>query len=369
VRLRDEHWDVKFRGVTIWPYLRFNYQEKRITAYKNNYRFKISALLLPVFLVIHSCLRKRPVVSVVARSGMVDYVQTEFASEHVLLVFRSEQLPGNALFVEAMWVLFRKLSWRFVRSEYDDVCRFLDSKGIESRKYESDIKTAIGDYFYNYFISFFVRGRVYYTNCLIPKIERYMGLMDSVEIQHGVIHEEHMDYANIESKYIKNSLLVWSSQWEERLKSIGYGGELIVANHDYISIDDRVERSGITIFTTVDEGYSCKVDAFKGSFPVRLQKHPRDYFSYTNNRFVEVVAGEKLTAYAICHDTTLIYYFLNNSVFFVYLLSPNEDEAVVVRRMNEKYGASFRENFLVSDSVEDALKKIRLHEQDQCRLS
>lgn len=367
--LRDDCWDVTFRGVTIWPYLRFSYQEKKVTAYKNNYRFKFSALLLPFFLVIHSCIRKRPVVSVVARSGMVDYVQAEFASENILLVSRSEQLLGNAVFVEAVWLLFRKLSWRIVRSEYDDVCRFLDSKGIESRKYESDIKTAIGDYFYNCFISFFVRGRVYYTNCLIPKIERYMGLMDSVEIQHGVIHEEHMDYVNIEKKYIKNSLLVWSSQWEERLKRIGYGGELIVANHDYISIDDGVERSGVTIFSTVDEGYSRKVDAYKGTFPVRLQKHPRDYFSYSNDCFEEVVDGEKLTACAICHDTTLIYYFLKNSVFFVYLLSPNEDKAVVVHRMNEKYGASFGENFLVSDSVEDALEIIRLHEQDQLRIS
>lgn len=363
--LRDEHWDVVFRGVTIWPYLRFKYQEKRVTAYKNSYRFRVSALLLPLLLIIYGRVLRRPVISVVGRRGMLDYVRSEFAGIKYLLVSRSEQVPGNSLLIEAVWFVFRKLSWRFVRSEYNAVCILLESKGIDSLYYESDVKAAIGDYFYNCFISFFIRGPVYYTNCLIPKIERYMGRMDSIEIQHGVIHKEHMDYANIDRKYIKNLLLVWNSHWKDRLGDIGYGGDLIVSGHDYVATDDRFERHGVTLFTTVDEGFSCKVDAYKGGEVIRLQKHPRDYFSYSNDSYEIVVAGERLTAYAICHDTTLIYYFLKNSVFFVYLLSPNEDEAEAAFRLNEKYNARIGEDFLICESVDHALENIHLYAQDK----
>lgn len=356
--LRDEHWDVEFRGVTVWPYLRFNYQDKKVTAYRKDFHFQFSALLIPFLLAIKSGLFKRPVVSVVARPALLDYVRSEFVGEDFLLISRSEQIVGNSLLVESVWFLFRKLAWWFVRSEYEELCHQLDSKGIDARQHEADLKIAIGDYFYNFFISFFVRGRVYYTNCLVPKIERYMGLMDSVEVQHGIIHSGHMDYANIDGRYIKNSLLVWSDRWADRLRSIGYGGHLIVANHDFITVDEQLKRDGITVFTTVENNFSCMIDSYKGSLELRLQRHPRDYFCYSNGLYKYVVGAEKQTAFAICHDTTLIFYFIKNSVFFVYLMTGCEKEDDVVNRLREKYDAILGEDYLVSTSLDDAIIKI-----------
>lgn len=364
---RRDNWSLVYNGVSIWSYFRTKYHNQVITGYQPPLRVGWSDLsALFVFLT----LRMRPqkiVVACLNRPDVLAFVRSTLQPESYILFLRSEGYGGNSALIEAIRFISRKLVMFSSKKSIDDINKQLLHFDKSFPWCKRDISDAVGDYHFNKFLFFFLKKKkIYYTNCIIPRIERHMGLHDSIELQHGIIHKDHLDYAKIPNTVIKNKLIVWDEFWKSRLTNeFKYGGAVLCSEFNFRSNSKPKKMDhNVVIYSTVSQNISRIIESYAPNYTVALQLHPRDYYKYTklhsNYKLVRNTSPSNIR-YAIVNDSTLILGFIANGIFFIYLSSFDESPDEIRSRLNEKYCATIHDNYEIAFTVGEALKRIQEH--------
>lgn len=333
-------WEIKFKDIPIWSYIRGSFASQFLP-YKG--KFKVTYRdFLGFFLFISLFFRKNQVIFfITGRQDLLMYaesiIESNFNDKKAIFFIRNEgEILGNSFFIEFFRFFCRKFLW---------ITYYLRFKQLKNKFFEVDetintdlIKDAIGDYiFYKIIYSFLKKHTVIYSNCVIPRVARYLEWFDASELQHGVIHKEHLDYINV--PYIQNNFICYSDIVKNNLIKWGYSGNISVINKKSLMHDIRYN---FVIFTTVDACYSLStqniVKSFKSvSDKIFIKKHPRDIYSYKIeiDGFLTDVTPLHVNI-PILPDTSMISDCFLNSKYFIYY-SLDGDKESLRQYILEKY--------------------------------
>ncbi len=361
----ESYWSVRFKNVSVWSYFRCSYYQRATLSYRPRVDINLFSII-GVWKFFTLRFRKQGVVVFTSsRDQLNKFVHHHFDSSNTLFFHRSEQLPGNVFFIEFIWFLFRKIAHVVKPKERNELLACVNQI-FSSKETINLVNQVIGDFYYNRFLQMFLKGKqVYYSNCVIPKIEKYMNLhavldeyaikRNSTEIQHGVISFDHPDYANIPQGVIKGDLLVWNEFWGNKLRDeVGYGGSVECSDFNEITYDASVNKIyDRLVYSTVSDVFSrWIVNSMPNYTSTIVQKHPRDYFSYAKNIDVGVGVNPFLAKKIFIHDSTLITMLIANQCFFYYVILPNENHEQVKQRLLKRYGAIYQTHYLFHGFVE-----------------
>lgn len=333
-----DHWDLKYKDVSIWSYLRFLENGVKITSYRPKIRIYLEDFNgLFLFMLLPLIARNRQVYFLPARTDLIEYCKS-FCSGDAIFFLRAEgNNKGNVILIEALRHFIRKTAWLFAYKKY----KFLINEYAKIQtKYNGIqlIKNAIGDYWFNSLISIFLKNcEVYYTNCVVPQLESYMGKINSHEIQHGVIHKWHLDYASIPKGLIKNKLIVWSEFDKNKLsKEIGFTGLVVVKK--FRNKEDKKIRYAKILYGTVDIDFSNSIDKLNNTSDILIQLHPRDYYGYKNIKDKLIYNVNPMEVDEIyVSDSTIIKICKLNNKKFTYIQMDKENIQEIKVRLYEKY--------------------------------
>ena len=342
------YWDVSYKGVPIYGYIIHKIESDVQTAYKPHFKFSLRDVFgfFKFISIKFSSIKK--VVFIPDRTDMICFVKQEIPSPKYTFI-RGENSPGDVFFLEAIRWFLRKL----VKLTHNRISVKLEERinsiGNSNYKLRSDIYNFLGDYYFNIVLSWFLSGKqVYYSNCLVPKIEKYMGLFNSIELQHGVIYKRHLDYRCIPRGKIKGGFLAWNSFWAKVLtEQCNYPTDVSHGNYfgEEVSRDKSPKR---LILTTVNEEFSRLIINIYNEKDTVLRLHPRDAFNYKDNGFIgEVERFKELMSYReiICSDTTLIRSLVLTDVKFKYLAMDFEDDYNIKQKLYLKYKAEHLKHY------------------------
>lgn len=358
-RIFKDHWGLNYKETSIWAYYRFTYNHCKKTPYKIKLSLNVESFAAAYKLIVNNS--KKPVIAITGRLVVEEYAELLDDYEKSIILKRGEKKPGNSTLIELIWYLFRKCTWIIKFKDYNSILNNLKALDSSFNWGVYDTRVAIGDYYYNKFLKLILKNKVYYTNCLVPKIERYMGLHESIEIQHGVIHSNHPDYVDIPECIIKGKFLAWNTHWAKKLEQIGYGGGVSTFKKEK-QLKPKINKYYITIFTTVDILFSSKIENnIITSKKVAIQRHPRDYFNYINcaRQYEPIIeGGEFETRFAICSDSTIIVSLIETRTFFLYLKTEKENTSAITQNLLEKYDAKIGVDYKIIENPLEALSII-----------
>ncbi|RQW70849.1 hypothetical protein EBB56_11795 [Halomonas sp. YLB-10] len=309
--------------------------------------------------------KRRPLVFVTGRQDMLRFVAYHFKGVDIDLYVRSETVRGDSFFIECFRFIFRKTFWLVFFKDYRRLlCSLykIRPKHVDNESVARQVKAIIGDYFFNYILRFFFKDReVYFSNCVVPQIERYQNLLNSCEIQHGVIHSSHLDYAKIPNGLFKTKLLAWNNFWEKVIiEKCMFKGAVISSDYEPIFQSSDGFSFDVLIYTTVDDEFSKKIENIdcNSSSQIIVQKHPRDYYRYEkiggNVRFgygVNALKAEKV----VVSDSTLIRKLNVSGKFFYYMMAGEEEREEVARRLMSKYDVKIYQDYEIIESLNDIM--------------
>lgn len=331
-------WDMRFKGVPSYPYLRSLLPGNKLTAFRPKVRASWEDLhgLLSLFLL--GFRSKRTVVFVPDRKEMLRLASEKFPENSVIFIRREVQ-GGNVFFIETIRAAFRLYSKVFI----GDFFQLKDPRLI-SRSHDF-----IGDVLFNQYILYPLlrRHSVFFTNCVVPLCEKYQRLYDSCEIQHGIIYNGHHDYTDIPVHINVGPILAWNDFFVSVLKDgCKFPGAVESANFEfYEDMSSEPTKYGL-ILTTVDDYISDVIIQQLNQENLILRRHPRDDYDY--HAFTgKIDDGAPLRRYTriFCSDTTLIFSLKFHGLFFHYLPSREEVGRNVIIRLKEKYNVDFGEDY------------------------
>lgn len=361
-KFAPDHWSVSIHGISIWPYFRYDYNDMIASKYRANIRFGFIDLLYLVKLLLLRFSGCQNVIFISARNDLISLLNQEpFLSDNKKLIFLREDghgQSGNVFFIETIRFIFRQFSPYVFLSVFRDVESQLAELKLDIFQHRNNIKSAVGDYYFNKAISFFLKGKnIYFSICVIPKIERTQALHLTTEIQHGVIHSLHPCYADIPHGVFNIPLMCWGEGWREKIRSSGFRGNLVVGPSPKLKTTNSYSSNSICFFTTINNEISHRIldtlPKLTGS-KVFIQKHPRDYFLYNICAFhnVKMRKGTSPIAYTvpIMHDSTLIYFCVSSEKKFIYLAYKLEHKQEIIDRLFEKYNAFYEKDYYIAFS-------------------
>jgi hypothetical protein len=348
-----DRWDISVHGLTIWPYIRAS----ALGFSSPNYRPRIrcSPRDLFAFLSIITIRLRRPgaLIFCTGRSDVLHFA-AHVAPDAIFTVVRDEGNGGNAFLLEAVRWLARRSAWMLDYIEYRRTIKSLSMVDVDPTYARQQIKTAIGDLWFLRLLRILIGPNrpIYFTNCVIPKIEKAASLLNSTEIQHGVIHGEHYDYANTPQAAARIPLVVWNDHWREVVQSCGYEGTVHVTK-GYRLPGQKDELFGIVVFTTVSEDFTQKILSSRNLRNLYIQPHPRDYMDYSETG-AQIIRGYSPgnCATPVLHDSTLIVQAVENQVQFIYLKLDSEDYGEVESRLLRKYHARLGVDYKILETID-----------------
>lgn len=351
-RFEVDHWEIGLRGTSVWSYFRFRSNQLRAASYSPSYRFGWADIVYFIRFLLLRFSSGESVYFIASRHDLLDVVAAlESKQEKKGIVFLRDEgagISGNAFFLEFLRWGFRVASPLMFRRDLVSLKAQIQEKGIIDTDHSDCIKAAVGDFHFNRVVAFFLKGKkVYFSNCIIPKIERVQHLHDSIELQHGVIYDGHPDYTGVPQECFRVPLMCWGPDWLKRIRSSGFSASLLVGPVPFQSRAVEHVEEAICFFSTVDDEVSQKYLSLilrLNTGTTYLQQHPRDYFSYGSLVDATVVStSSRLPAefrYPIIHDSTLIYFCILSGHRFMYLAKDGEDDAEIAERLSCKYGAA-----------------------------
>lgn len=362
-----DHWEINIKGISVWSYFRFDHNKLPTSEYQAKIKFNFKDVFYFFKLLLLRYSNTETVVFLAARKDLMSLLKSApFSNKKVTLFLREDghKVQGNVFFIEVFRYLFRKYSAGIFKQTYKELERQLLSCNLDIVKHQNNIKAAVGDYYFNKILAFLLKGKkVYFSNCVIPKIERTEASYNSIEIQHGVIHASHPDYANIPSGIFNIPLLCWGHFWQEKIKKIGFLGQVIVGSSPEVLNATTEHQNSICFFTTLNDEVSEKIVISISKlkeFDIVLQCHPRDLFQYDIEVFGNVKVSKGLSPlevkYPIMHDSTLIYVSVKNNKQFIYLASNNELKSEIVDRLSAKYDATYEKDYYIAYSPDEVVK-------------
>ncbi|MEI7342868.1 hypothetical protein ABRP60_02635 [Pectobacterium brasiliense] len=354
-------WNIKYKGAFFWDYMRSKMTKQYLPFTQRDMSFNFNDIW-GFFLFISLFFRRKDCIFIVGRSELLDYaeqIKTEFNLDNPYLFIRQEnnKIKGNSKFIEGLRWAFRMLVHRFkkkaMREIENEIMQYVFIRDNFSRsEVKSTIRNFIGDVYFNFFLRRIIKGKVFYTNCVVPKVERSMQLLDSYEIQHGIVHDMHPDYYNIPMNYrfvAINDITVNS------LKKINFLGDVFKVNIIY-SEPHVKNKYDVIFFTTPCNDFSCEVENFilkhkESKLNIKTQPHPKDNYNYSD--FVDLIFGSKPSEgnIVVLSDSTLIFQCINANKFFFLLNPMSKTSSITYERIKEKYGESVR--FSIIESLDD----------------
>ncbi|KAA0014609.1 hypothetical protein F0A17_02905 [Billgrantia pellis] len=336
-------WEVKYRGIPVWSYIRGVYFSQYLP-YKAKVKFS-TADIFAFFTFLTMRFRNVKVVFFLpAREDVISYqkdVVCAFKISNPITFIRAEGgETGNVFFIELLRFIFRKISFLFCYSEY----KRLRSEVWSELSFDPSIplRNFLGDYYFLKLIVFFLKGKkVYYTNCVVPQVERFENSLDSCELQHGVIHSEHLDYSYV--PYVKNSVIVYSEHYLNVLEKIKFSGKAVVVRKSVYKNDIFFD---CIIFTTINLKYCSLVDELFKSLNshdlisrLYVKKHPRDNYAYQFLKKEKILlkASPLDAKIAILPDTSLIINMVEVKKEFIYLHLENISVEEIKETLYRKY--------------------------------
>ncbi len=344
-----DYWDIKYKNCPVWGYIRFYVNESETTDYHPKISISINDILY-LFKFISLPFRSKDtlVICIPDRKEIIDIVNLNFNDKKRIIFLRKENSKGNTFLIEGIRYIFRKLTYKIKHKDFNIIKNEVSSKNIEiNENIENGLKFFIGDFYFNLFLKKIIRNKkTYYTNSIIPRVERHLNYINSTEIQHGVIYNGHLDYSNLPKDSIKNNMLVWNEFWFNKLKfECNFPGNIEIAQTYNTKLDKTHREHKIICFTTVSTDFSEKLSNVillsKHSFIIK--KHPRDYYTYNANLGEITKEYRNPSGYdaIVCHDTTLISIFVSNSLFFHYLILDSENKEIIKKNLLVKYNAKY----------------------------
>lgn len=354
-----DHWELDFKGVKIWHYFRFNYNLRETSSYKPKLSFNLpdfTYFFRFLFLPFSSV---EAIYFIAGRKELLTLVLEHSKGKNVLIFIREDShgIKGNVFFIELLRWFFRRCSPLFFYYDYKLLTSKLSTYGAVDSQIKANIRSVVGDYYFNYFIKYFIKNKkVFFTNCVIPKIEKNQHLHNSCEIQHGVIYDGHPDYCQLPIDFYNTNILCWGDFWRDKLLDLGFPSKKIFSGIDPFSSNEdkdiNFKVADVGIFTTVDNDFSFLVSSTIKSLynmKVCIQLHPRDPYTYTKITGVEFCTGHRPSDFrkVVMHDSTLAYYCVVNKLFFYYLATRNESDEDICVRLKIKYGAMMNIDFSI----------------------
>lgn len=322
-------WDRKFKNIPVWSYLRGSFFSQYLP-YKYKMKISLSDVigLLKFFSLFF--LKKRIIVFVSGRKDLINYsyeVVQYYNMKSIYFIRDEGDIKGNVFFLEVFRFFCRKFLWVFFYSEKKYLVNYFIENEPEVNT--NPIKDLIGDYIFYKIIKWILkRHDVIYSNCVIPRVARYLKDFNTIEIQHGVIHVNHLDYVYV--PYIKSKFVCFSNSINVSLKEWHYSGLVEVIEKKPKIVDISYN---IVFFTTVDKHYSLSIQKIIKMFPVcnyfKFKKHPRDNFNYDmeiNNNIINNISPVEVR-FPVLPDTSMISdCFLNNKEFIYYSLGGDKSQ-------------------------------------------
>jgi len=197
-------------------------------------------------------------------------------------VYKETDYIGSEFF-NLLRFISRKVAYRIFRKKYKESMGYL--KNIEFNiKLDKYIKNALGDALFLQFLSLILsrKSQKYYTGSVIPMGEKFLNRLNTYEVQHGVIHSNHVGYIGLPE--VKNNLIIYSSRYRALLEKHGYRGPLVLNEYKKTFFEKKTKRHfPIVIYTQPTLEMQEEVSRFMKHHVrknVFIQRHPKDYYNY-----------------------------------------------------------------------------------------
>lgn len=281
-------WEHKLFGYPLWIHCREPLLSSAIMVKRKIRRPSLGGMIKSFLLTIKFLVtqyRYEKVFFLMERAELLEvYIQEKNPKKILFLNPEQESVYEGGDYVSSdffslLRFVSRKISYLIFRKKYKNIVKELKREDLNIY-----IKDAFGDALFLRFLSLLLskKNEKIYTGAVIPIGEKFVNALNSLEVQHGVIHPNHIGYIALPE--VKNKLLLYSNRYEKMMRDCGYIGKLELHEYKKAFLEKKSSRYfPIVIYTqpTLDMQESVK-SFFKEFNPIDcfIQKHPKDYFEY-----------------------------------------------------------------------------------------
>lgn len=362
---KNNVWDIKFLEYPLWIHCRESLVSTGMLVDRKVKVPSIINMLKSFFQTIMFLFQQKnydKVFFLMERAELLEIYNIEKNNKKILFLnpeqekFYDKEDYISSDFFNLLRFVSRKVAFRIFKKRYHKTVNYLNKIGCtqEIHKY---IQVAMGDALFLKFLSLVLSSKndKIYTGSVIPIGEKFINRLNSFEVQHGVIYAQHIGYIGLPK--IKNTLLLYSTRYEEMMKNNGYFGKIEINEYKKDFFEKNSTRYfPIVIYTQpallMQEGIN---EFFKIIQPTNcyIQKHPKDYFDYDIEKkyFVSATIPSEV-AYPIMYTSSIIenftlyhrncyiYNFLNSKTIKkdleIYMLGTNS-VIIVKNNLNNLY--------------------------------
>lgn len=314
-------WEITFFGYPLWVHCRDGLSKGSIhIGFKQN-KPKIKDLLISTYKTFKFFVRQKKYKKVYFLADRMELLESyrEDNEQKKILFIHFEKIKRNrnidieyisADFLNVIRFIFRKSVYLFFFKVYKKSLR--SCRGLCSNQ---QIKIAMGDALFLRFLSLCFDSHIekYYAVAVIPPGEKFLNRLNSFEIQHGVIHKNHVGYMGIPE--VKNTLIVYHQNYKKLLCNEKYMGKLNLIEYKKTFLQKTSSRIFCAvIYTQPIIGMQKAIESFftiNNPENIWIQRHPKDTYCYniSEKYFVEDTIPNEVD-YPICYTSTIIENFL-----------------------------------------------------------
>lgn len=363
---RDRLWDYTLFEYPLWIHCREPLLESAIMAERKIPKFQVAVMFkssIQTMKFLFSQKKYDNVYFLMERAELLEIYRQDKSLKKLLFLNPEQEkvYKGNDYINSNFFSMFRfisrKIAFLLFWKKYREVS-IAFSNSVDSKNLIPYIKVALGDALFLKFLSLILNknSKKFYTGAVIPMGEKFINLLNSYEVQHGVIHPSHIGYIGLPE--VKNSLILYSERYKNILKENNYVGSLIVKDYKKIFFEKKVNRNFfIVIYTQPDEKMQLDIDKFFKKYnpnDVFIQRHPKDYYDYSieSKYFVNATTPfevkypifftssvmENFTTYnKTCYIYDLKYPNLNLIDFLDIFTIGSESEVIIMKSLNDIY--------------------------------
>lgn len=285
-------WENKLFGYPLWIHCREPLLYGDAMVNRKIIKPKISSMLKSMFLTLKFLITQykyEKVYCLMERTELLEIYRHDKSDKKVLFLNR-EQEPVydkkdyiSSDFFNLLRFVSRKVAFRIFKRKYQNAIKKLQEIGYE-KELIPYVRVAMGDAFFLKFLKVILsnKSEKYYTGSIIPMGEKFVNSLNSYEVQHGVIHSEHIGYVGIPE--VKNTLILYSERYVKSMRKDGYVGSLKVNEYKKNFLEKKSNRYfPIVIYSQPNLGMSDDIQNFFDTHAPKdcfIQKHPKDYFDY-----------------------------------------------------------------------------------------
>ena len=316
-------WDMKFLDYPIWASCREQMSSQTIVINSTQNIPSFSDLIKSSYQTIKFLFTQKKYKNLYFMHNRVEILESfkNDSSENKILFLHHEQDKSNKKleyissdFFNVIRFILRKTVYIFAPFYYYRFITVLKSIHYDKEQFYH-IKNAMGDALFLKLLSSILGKHisVYYAGAVVPYGEKFLNYLNSYEIQHGVIHAQHVGYIGIPT--VQNTLVVYHDKYKDLLESNQYEGKIEVNYFKNNFLNQVAKRSFFAVIYTQPSVNMQKSieEFFISTHPknIMIQRHPKDTYKYNidSKYFVENTLPNEVE-YPICYTSTVIENFL-----------------------------------------------------------